>query len=319
MRLPAPLHDLYERWLSRRLPRSGRVVLNQKRIFIFPTGYGFFYLLVASLLFIGGINYENNLILALSFLLASLFLVAILHTYRNLSGLGIRNGDSESGFSGASGALEVILFPERRDHLCLWLYWQGQAGQQVSVTGGEESSLWLNIRLNQRGRILAPRLKVESRFPLGLLRTWSYVSLDHYCLAWPTPQEWPQCPADGGDDHSQQVPTGRAGNDEFQGLREYSPGDSLRRIDWKGYAAGKGLNTKLFEEPAGGRLWLRWDRLEGMGDEQRLSILCHWVLTLDQQQLPYGLVLPGMTLAPDMGDVHRWHALDALACYPEFD
>ena len=81
MRLPAPLRDLYERWLSRRLPRSGRVVLNQKRIFIFPTGYGFFYLLVASLLFIGGINYENNLILALSFLLASLFLVAILHTY----------------------------------------------------------------------------------------------------------------------------------------------------------------------------------------------------------------------------------------------
>ncbi|MBQ25344.1 MAG: DUF58 domain-containing protein, partial [Alcanivorax sp.] len=36
------------------------------------------------------------------------------------------------------------------------------------------------------------------------------------------------------------------------------------------------------------------------------------------QHQPYGLVLPGLTLAPDTGDVHRWRLLDALACYPEF-
>ena len=92
---------------------------------------------------------------------------------------------------------------------------------------------------------------------------------------------------------------GQSGNEEFQGLRRYVPGDSLRKIDWKGYARGRGLNTKLFEEPVGGRLWLRWDKLEGLGDEQRLSILCHWVLELDRQHQPYGLVLPGLTLAPD--------------------
>ena len=81
MQLPAPLRNFYERWLARRLPSARQIVLDQRRIFIFPTGYGFFYLLVAALLFIGGINYENNLILALSFLMASLFLVAILIVY----------------------------------------------------------------------------------------------------------------------------------------------------------------------------------------------------------------------------------------------
>ena len=94
MRLPQGPRRLYERWLARRLPAASQIVLDQKRIFIFPTGYGFFYLLVAALLFIGGINYENNLILALSFLMASLFLVAILHTFRNLSALGLRDRKS---------------------------------------------------------------------------------------------------------------------------------------------------------------------------------------------------------------------------------
>jgi len=318
MRLPAPIQNYYQRWLSRRLPRAPLVILNQRRIFIFPTGYGFFYLGVASLLFVGGINYENNLVLSLSFLLASLFLVAILHTYQNLSGLGLRNGGSESGYAAESGSLGVTLFSERRDHYCIWLKWEGQAAQQISVPAGTESALWLNLALPRRGRVVAPRMKVESVFPLGLLRTWSYVSLEHYCLAWPTPQASQECPADGGDETVQVVSSGKAGNEEFRGLRSYVAGDSLRRIDWKGYARGTGLNTKLFEDPAGGRLWLNWDALEGVGTEQRLSILCYWVLVLDQQQQPYGLKLPGLTLAPDTGDNHRLRALDALAAYPEF-
>ena len=318
MQLPAPIRKRYERWLARRLPAARQIVLDQRRIFIFPTGYGFFYLLVAALLFIGGINYENNLILALSFLLASLFMVAILHTYRNLSALGMRNGDSESGFAGEEGALEVVLFAQRRDHHFIWLCWRGQDPQQISIREGEEESLWLNLPLPVRGRVPAPRLKVESRFPLGLLRTWSYVSLDHYCLAWPQPQETPDCPADGGKENQQAASSGRSGNDEFQGLRGYMPGDSLRRVDWKGYARGRGLNIKQFEEPVGGRLWLRWDRLDGVGEEQRLSMLCYWVLELDRQHQPYGLELPGLKLSPDTGDVHRWRLLDALASYPDY-
>ena len=86
------LKQAWQRWLDRRLPRARQVQLDQRRIFIFPTGYGFLYLLVSVLLFFGGINYENNLILGLCFLMVSLFLVAILHTFRNLSGLSLRAG-----------------------------------------------------------------------------------------------------------------------------------------------------------------------------------------------------------------------------------
>ncbi|MDX1804413.1 MAG: DUF58 domain-containing protein [Alcanivorax sp.] len=314
-----PFAVLYQRWLNQRLPRAPQIILNQKRIFIFPTGYGFFYLLVVALLFIGGINYENNLILAMTFLLASLFMVAILHTYRNFSGLGLRNGDAESGFHGEDGALQVVLFAERRNHHAVCLSWAGQDVQQVDVNRDEEVPVWMNLALPRRGRIMAPRIRVESRYPLGLLRAWSFASLDHYCLAWPQPIASEQCPADGGEQQRANVSSGQSGNEEFHGLREYQPGDSLRQVDWKGYARGHGLYTKQFEEPAGGRLWLRWSLLSGMADEQRLSVLCYWLLMLDKQGLPCGLELPGLILNPDRGDAHRWRLLDALASYPEFD
>lgn len=318
MKLPAFARRYYEQWLARRLPQVSRVELDQRRIFIFPTGYGFFYLFVASLLFIGGINYENNLILSLSFFMASLFVIAILHTFRNLSGLGIRNGSSESGFAGEEGALEVALFANHRQHECIFLQWEGNARQQVSLAKGEEKSVWLNLVLPARGKVYAPRLKIESYFPLGLLRTWSYLRLSHYCLAWPEPKASQECPSQGGDSQHDAVSSGRAGNEEFVGLREYAAGDSLRKVDWKGYARGLGLHTKQFEEPVGGRLWLHWDCLAGYNDELRLSILCYWVQQLSAQQEPFGLVLPGLEVAPDTGDVHRIQLLDALACYPEF-
>lgn len=303
----------WQRWLDRRLPRARQVRLDQRRIFIFPSGYGFLYLLVAALLFLGGINYENNLILALCFLMVSLFVVAILHTYRNLSGLSLRAGATRNGFAGGQGGVEVLLVAQRRAHRCLWLSWPGQGAQEASVEPGEQASLWLNLPLPRRGIARPPRVRLESRYPLGLLRSWSLVALEQTCLAWPRPRASAECPADGGDGQRETMLAGQRGSEEFQGLRDYVPGDSLRQVDWKGYARGRGLNVKLFEEPASGRLWLRYQHLEGLPVEQRLSVLCYWVLRLSRENRCFALALPGVRLAPGLGGAHRERALDLLA------
>lgn len=303
----------WQRWLDRRLPRARQVRLDQRRVFIFPAGYGFLYLGVAALLFFGGINYQNNLILGLSFLMVSLFVVTILHTFRNLSGLSLRAGAARPGFVGGHGGLEVVLIADRRAHRSLWLSWPGGSAQEVSLEPGEETALWLNLPLRRRGRVLPPRLRVETRYPLGLLRSWSLVALDHACLAWPRPEPSAECPAEGGGEARRTAGAGQNGNEEFQGLRQYRDGDSPRSVDWKGYARGRGLNVKLFEEPVGGRLWLRYDRLEGLPMERRLSVLCFWVLRLAEGNRPFALSLPGAELPPGQGDHQRRRALDLLA------
>jgi uncharacterized protein (DUF58 family) len=306
------LGSVYQRWLERRIPPARTVTLDQRRIFILPTGYGFLFIGIAALLFIGGINYENNLLMAFSFLLVSVFLMAILHTFRNLAGLKLVAGSMRPGFAGARGALEVRVNAQGRPHRSLWLHWPGAPAEEVSVEAGHEQSLWLSVALKHRGRQHPGRLRVESRYPLGLLRTWSLVDLDHLCLAWPKPLPGGECPASGGDEDSGKQQHD-AGSEDFEGLRNYTAGDSLKLVDWKSYARGRGLNTKLFSDPVEGRLWLEWDLLAGLDPESRYSRLCYWVLQMDHLGLRYGLRLPDGALSPGQGAMHREQALELLA------
>ena len=315
MRWPAPIVNLYDSWLRRRIPASNQVTLNQRRIFILPTGYGVLFLLVAAAIFIAGINYENNLLLSFSFFLGSLFNIAIWHTYRNLSGVTLQAGNMRAGYAGARGALEVRVQARlRRGHTGLWLSWTNRSAQEISVSAAQQEALWLDIALSHRGKVYAPRLRIETRFPLGLLRAWSLVDLDHWCLAWPQPIASTACPAGGGDEETGEQ-TQRDGNDEFDGLRHYIAGDSLRAIHWKSLARESGLATKVFSEPGEGRLWLEWDRLAGHPVELRLSYLCWWILKMDRDNQPYGLRLPGTEIAPASGAAHREQLLLQLALF----
>ena len=307
----------YKRWLRRRIPPSQSVTLDQRRIFILPTGYGLLFLAVAAALFIGGINYENNLLLTFSFFLASLFNVAIWHTFRNLSGVTLQAGGMREGFAGSAGALEVRLVSHvRHGHTGLWLQWPGSVEREVSVKAKEQQAVWLDINLPRRGKVFAERLRIETRFPLGLLRAWSSVDLDHWCLAWPRPIESVECPAGGGDDDEGEHNRSE-GNEDFDGIRPYIPGDSLRSIHWKSLAREQGLNTKLFSDPSEGRRWLDWDRLQGLDPENKLSRLCWWLLELDRSNNPYGLRLPDTEIPPAIGPEHKQQMLRVLALYGE--
>ncbi|HET8729936.1 MAG TPA: hypothetical protein VFM34_02355, partial [Moraxellaceae bacterium] len=70
----------WQSWLNRRIPRRTEVVLDQRRIFIFLTRQGGLAGVLVSALFVGGLNYANNLLLATSFFLSSLFVITIHHT-----------------------------------------------------------------------------------------------------------------------------------------------------------------------------------------------------------------------------------------------
>lgn len=313
----AQVQAWYGSWLRRRIPAARSVTLDQRRVFIFPTRYGFFYLTICVLLFLGGINYENNLIMGFSFMLTSLFITSIMSTFRNLAGVTLVAGQYRAGFAGAHGAVEVRLVGGRRYHRSLWLRWRDskqQAPREVSLEPQAEDSVWLDVLLPRRGWVDPGRLQITTRYPLGLLRAWSYVDLDHACLAWPTPVASQSAPASGGEEEQGERQHDH-GSEDFEGVREYQPGDSLRAVDWKKLARGQGMNTKMFNDPVEGRLWLEWDRLQGLDPEARLQRLCWWVEHLNGANQPYGIALPGESLSPATGSLHHKQALDMLALY----
>lgn len=307
-----------DRWLARRIPPASQVRLDQRRIFILPTraGVAFGVALVPMLLV--AINYQNSLAYALTFLLLSVFLVAILHTFRNLSGLNLKAAGGAPVFLGEQAHFHVTLESGGRGHQAVALGWPPQALQLLDVPADGACSVELHLPTQRRGWLRPRRLRVESRYPLGLLVAWSWVDLDQALLVYPRPRagDLPLLAGHGEDDDDEGRHVLGPGADDYQGLRAYQPGDSRRRLHWKAYSRGQGLFVKDFAALAGRDIWLDLEQLDG-DLEQRLGLLCHWVLQFTSRGQPFGLRLGAQQLEPDTGDAHREGCLRALALFGE--
>ena len=97
---PFVIGQRFSHWLDRRIPPSRKITLNQRNVFIFPTQTGFVFGGLLILLTLGAINYQASLVYGVAFLLGSMFLMTILHTFRNLSGLSLELENTRSGFVG---------------------------------------------------------------------------------------------------------------------------------------------------------------------------------------------------------------------------
>jgi len=85
--------------------------LKRQRVYIFPTVQGWLYASMLIVMLLGAINYNNSMAFMLCFLLASLGLVCMLHTYRNLAGLIITYSKPKAVFAG-----QQALFPIQLDN-----------------------------------------------------------------------------------------------------------------------------------------------------------------------------------------------------------
>ncbi|MBD9504357.1 DUF58 domain-containing protein [Pseudomonas sp. BGr12] len=309
------VRPLWQSWIARRIPPSSSLQLNQRRIFIIPSRQGMAFGVALALMLLTAINYQNSLAYGLTFLLLSLFIVAILHTYRNLGGLRLTALGAQPVFVGEQAAFRVRLEGEGRARQAIGLGWEAERMQFADVAADHAEEVLLTMTAQRRGWLRPGRLRVESRFPLGLLVAWSWVDLDQSVLVYPHPQPG-DLPLEGGpaeNDEEGVRPTGR-GVDDFQGLRPYQPGDSRRRLHWKAYSRGQGLLVKDFSALAGRNVWLEFNSLGG-DTEGRLSRLCFWVLQLSLRQQPFGLRLPDAQLAVGLDDAHRDACLRALALH----
>lgn len=321
MKASSHLQDFFRqrwsRWLDRRIPRQQSVTLNQRRIFIFLTRQGATAGLVVLALFVAGINYANNLLLALSFFLGSILVVAIHHTYANLSGLRITAISAGTAFAGETANF-VLRFDDvrERDHESLRLDWNGVQQDVCWVNGRVDVAVPLPTQ--KRGWMRPPRLKISSVYPLGLLRSWTWLDPDLAALVYPHPEASDVMPTgEGGNGEGEKQR--RRGHDDFDGLKVFTPGDPLAHISWKHLARGRGLLTKTYASEEVGSDILDFDAMPGLPVETRLSRLAWWVIVLAQQNHSFGLRLPGVDIPADIGMEQRDACLRALALFGRED
>jgi len=326
MALRRMYHHYYLQWLKKRSPVKMKHTLFRKNIFIFPSLSGLGFLFVITLLWLLGTNYENNLIIALAFLLLSLMHTCIFYTYVNLSGLSIDLQGIEPCFAGEQAKVTLRLSchdtQRYKGYFTLNFQFPGSPMVTVDLLPQQAQTIVLLVPTSGRGWNYFQRLSVSTFYPLGLIRAWSRLDLGAKVVVYPHPVgvDLPTLKASElSESNSKQsdVMHYLEEVDDLSHLRAYQYGDSPRHIAWKAYAKNQRLVTKVYEYYGENKRqqWLNWDDFSGLSIEQRLSCLCHCVLGAEKKHIKYGLRLPNKELPLGSGLQHQALLLRELALY----
>jgi uncharacterized protein (DUF58 family) len=296
---------------------SDPLILSSRRIYIVPSSLGIAFSLMLFAMFLGAMNYANNLALGLTFMLGALALTAMHYCHRNLAGIQIRSAASEPVFAGQTARFRLALENDAKvaRHELTIANEYGIA-TPVRVEPGARVVLELETPAPQRGLLRLDAFEITTRHPFGMFRAWAYLNMEIACVVYPkpSPRGLPPPPLETDTGGAQDT---TRGDEDFAGLRAFHPGDSPRRIAWKAYAREQGLQVKLYAGTAVTSHSFDWEALGGLGTEARLSQLCRWVEDAHAAGRAFGLRLPGVEIAPNVGPGHRQRCLTALALFDE--
>ena len=329
-----------QHWFWARLPQRDSTVLQQRNLYILPTGAGWLLLATLLALLVASINYQLNLGYLLTFLIAGCAFISVPMTHNTLRGLQAHMRPPAPQYAGRPVLLDIHLHnPGKRRRFGIGLRLQAMALAAERTTATPDDMSWLDcppesgqtVQLAwphaQRGWHDLPLVHVETRFPLGIFRVWSVWRPDAQALLYPAPETpAPALPAHNSLPAPPDTPlpaqTLQAGaSDELpEDIRPYQRGDSPRHILWKKVAQTGELVSRENRRPTAPDLWLSLEAADHQrGSEAALSRLCAWVQTASEQNQAFGLHLPpaagrpAVLLPPAVGATHRQRCLQALA------
>jgi len=312
--LVALIERIKERVRKTRGPLTPPVTLEYRHVFVMPTKFGVCFGFLLVLMLLGGLNFNNNMALMLVFLLGAMTQMTSLLAYRNLVGLRIDNIISDAVFCGEDARFKIFISnPGRQKRYTLSAGFK-QAQDCRDFNPSARESVTLHMPSQKRGWVAMPVFRLETRFPLGLFKAWSWIFPNTSCLVYPEPAKtFPPLPISGQGESGQAK---KGDGDQVHGLRKYQQGDSRHRIAWRASARHDKMYSLEMETPRDESCELNWDLLQGYDAESRLSVLTAWVLEADRRQLTYSLKMPLESIATGQGAGQRVRCLEMLALYP---
>lgn len=331
--LTKPVTDFFsqqfERWLARRVPSQSEHQLNSKNIMIYPTRFGLGYIIFIILLFILGTNYQNNIILLFSYLLASLFISVMLHSFYNFSQLQFYSRKTQQGYAGESIRFPIYLTANKIHYDLNIHFTQAKLKTQIErvaqcTEGTQEISL--AYKAEERGLFSLGRVTVFSEYSFGLFKSKAVLDFGHEAIVYPKPisllagqYQFSAQPEDTNFDSYQTNNT--VGTDDFFELKTFIKGESRARTAWKQLAKGQGHYSKHYQASQGTLQWLSLDDMPSNDIETKLGYLCFLIDELSASNQKFGLLLSSkvsqdaLNIEPSSGFEHQQACLTKLALY----
>lgn len=316
-----PLDAALSHWFAKRAPKSDSTTLNLRNVYIFFSREGMLFAVLLMITFIAGVNYGNNLVLGLCFYLISIWLISFHVTFAHISGLQVHLLEVTIAQAGQPVFVTLQLKSESRaPRRQLVLSFDKSSDKVVLTRLQDELIVRLAVETKRRGRLELPRLRIQTVYPLGIMRAWSYVNFARNAWVYPKPLafDWQEhylaakledLPIGKQYNHNQ-------GQDDFDRLDNYIIGESLSRVSWAHVARGQGMFTKHFANPLGHDLRLDYADMPAIDHEQKLAQLAFGVITLSQLGSSFHLRLANDDLSKSMigeGEVFAQECLLRLA------
>jgi uncharacterized protein (DUF58 family) len=278
-------------------------------------------------MWLAAVNYSNNLVYAILYLIGALSFISIFHTWRNLASLQVDHIRIQPAFAGEEVRMEIYLRNPTK-HTIYGLFFarvgdeaglarrptplRSPGGGGVRIAAGDSCSAEVVFPAERRGIYRFESLLVRASYPFGLIWASFRVPMNAEYYIYPQPKgnaAWPGLHPSG----DQGSPASLKPGDDFSGVRAYLPGESLRHVDWKAFARGRPLSIKVFSGGSGHELWLDAAEMGRLPLEARLSQLALWIINAEKEEIPYALKLGRTTLPLGLGATQSRRALEALA------
>lgn len=306
--------ELLSRWTRPRAVEALPIAIDRRRVYVLPTRFGLFYLLLVATMGAGALNYNNNPALLLCLLLAGAGLASLVAAHLQLSGLQADTLAAEPVPAGMPMPLRIAFSAgDNRARTGIRVRTHGAEG--TLALGPQQGGIaQLEIPTRQRGWLDPERIEIATTRPLGLARAWAILRPADPWLVYPALEAHGPPLPDVRHEGDQRRP--HFVGDDLHLLRNYQPGDPLRSIAWKASARRDQLMARTWEQPHGDDVALDWFMLN-LPHEERIRRLAHWVDLAEREGRRWQLRLPQQApIGPASGAAHRHACLRALALMP---
>lgn len=309
----AKLNKRFNAMLKKRKHFKQSLTLNHSNIYIFPSKFGLAFVALTILVYVLGINYQNNLVLLCSYLMLSFLLVNFVIAFSNLYNLTIKLTGLMPGFQHSGYSVNLQL-SNTANTASLAIEIDNAPPYFVSNISSEVTKVSINVKQAKRGKHRVPRIKLFSRYPFGLVTTWSYLLSDNNVYIYPTPLAYSihKINLNDLDVESDPQSNTKSLSENYHGVRPYQDGDKVNRISWKHYAKNQVLATKDFSTGLSSEYVFSLNSVPG-NTEQKLQHLCYLLTHAEQEQLSYSLLLPKKQIALGSGKEHLTLCLEAIS------
>lgn len=282
-------------------------------LYIVPTVDGLKVIALNLILLIIGLIYANNYVLLFNFILFCLFLGSMFYTHFNLSGLKLEGFFINSLHENEEGvAILTLSSKNSQGHYFIRPYFKGHSihlsspKETFSIKTEEQAQIKIPIKGVKRGKEIIRAVYLETLFPLNFFCCFTFFNIDQEVYVYPRRENLKI------HDEKEVMEEEKDRGEEFH-LRDYQPGDSLKRVDWKKLAQTNKWYTRQFTENTPHPVMLI---LKDTPTEETLRSICYRLYELHQKNTKYGLQLgDNIFLSPGHSPKHFTQCLRELAHY----